>query len=353
MMAAASAKSIPSRNSRGGIGVRTAPDLEPGPGGGFLIRLYDVRSPASGAGEALVARPGRPADILQAVALAADAIDAEQIRLAFASSPIRAAVASDGGKLTACCLYDAAGRGMLGPVFTAAGAGRDLSERVLRAACGLMLRAGYWYALADWPAPGDGPALLPEAAVAVPPRPSSLSLHQRDAPGPKVDLFLPLGDDFGRAGSDQFTVGQRTVYVRRPIASNRIRLTQWVTDEFGKGWASEVECAFQQQPVSVLFATRSTVQRTDDLLGFVAYGVSGQGMIGPSALRPSARGTTIAAILLDRCLREMYRDGFGYAILGAMVRRRALLRVLSQAWAIPGSYPALFPVDGAAADVPE
>jgi hypothetical protein len=316
MMAAASAKSIPSRNSRGGIGVRTAPDLEPGPGGGFLVRLYDVRSRDSGAGEALVARPGRPADILQAVALAADAIDAEQIRLAFASSPIRAAVASDGGKLTACCLYDAAGRGMLGPVFTAAGAGRDLSERVLRAACGLMLRAGYWYA-------------------------------------PKVDLFLPLGDDFGRAGPDQFTVGQRTVYVRRPIASNRIRLTQWVTDEFGKGWASEVECAFQQQPVSVLFATRSTLQRTDDLLGFVAYGVSGQGMIGPSALRPSARGTTIAAILLDRCLREMYRDGFGYAILGAMVRRRALLRVLSQAWAIPGSYPALFPVDGAAADVPE
>jgi hypothetical protein len=58
----------------------------------------------------------------------------------------------------------------------------------------------------------------------------------------------------------------------------------------------------------------------------------------------SARGGfVIAAILLDRCLRELYLDGFRYAILGGVSRRRAVLRGLTNAWAIPGSYPARFP----------
>jgi hypothetical protein len=50
-------------------------------------------------------------------------------------------------------------------------------------------------------------------------------------------------------------------------------------------------------------------------------------------------------VLLDRCLRELRCDGFDYAILGGISRRRGALRALTRAWAIPGSYPALFPAD--------
>jgi hypothetical protein len=96
--------------------------------------------------------------------------------------------------------------------------------------------------------------------------------------------------------------------------------------------------------VSVLFATRSTLLELNDILGFMAYGVSARGMTGPTGLCRSARGTRTAGVLLDRVLRELYSDGFRYAILGGISRRRGVLGALPEAWAIPGSYPALFPV---------
>ncbi|HET6861354.1 MAG TPA: hypothetical protein VFH94_30165 [Streptomyces sp.] len=317
-----------------------------------LVRLYDVAAPAPGtAGH--TARPARRTDVSGALSLVADGTAAELIRLAFASDPVRAAVTVRDGKVLGCCLYDATGKGTVGPLHTAPGADESLRPDLLRSACRAMLRAGYWYAVTEGAALADCPALVPEAAVPVPgvlpPQPGL-----RDVPGPWADLFLPLGEELDQEAPDRFLAGTRTVHIVRPRASDRITLIRWVAEQFGDGWAGEVEAAFDRQPVSVLFASDSgRLDRPEALLGLAAWGVSALGMTGPTALSPSARGSHIAMVLMDRCLRELRRDGYAYAILGGFGRRRGALLALTEAWAIPGSYPALFPRDpqeGAAAD---
>ncbi|MFJ8142288.1 hypothetical protein [Streptomyces sp. NPDC096013] len=290
-------------------------------------------------------RQARRTDVSDALALVTDAPAAEQIRFALAADSVRAAVTVQDGKVLGCCLYDAMGKGTVGPLYVEPGAEDIVRPQLLRSACRAMLRAGYWYALAEGPGLADCPALVPDAAVPVPvvpaPQPS-----ERDVPGPWADLYLPLGEELEQEAADHVQAGRRTVHILRPLASHRIPLIRWVAEEFGEGWASEVEAAFERQPVSVLFATdNGRLDQSQALLGFTAWGVSALGMTGPTALRPSARGTQLAMVLTDRCLRELRRDGYPYAILGGFGKRRGALRELPSAWAIPGSYPALFPRD--------
>lgn len=304
-----------------------------------LIRLYDVVA-AGG-----TARAARRTDVCGALALVADSTAAEQIRLAFAADPVRASVTVHGGKVLGCCLYDTSGKGTVGPFHAPLGADDALRTDLLRGACRAMLRAGYWYAVTEGPELADCPALLPEAAVPIPAAlPAQPSL--RDVPGPWADLFLPLGEELEQEAPDRLTVGRRTVHILRPLAGDRITLTRWVAEEFGEGWAGEVEAAFGRHPVSVLFATgNGRLDQPEALLGLAAWGVSALGMTGPTALHRRARGSELALVLADRTLRELRREGFPYAILGGFGRRRGALRELTRAWAIPGSYPALFPRD--------
>jgi hypothetical protein len=312
-----------------------------------LVRLYDLASDEdwSAAG---TTRPAQHGDVTGALALVEQGAHTAQVWLAFASDPIRAAVATSEGRIVGCCLYDAARKGTLGPLFTAPGPGSaQLRSSLVRAGCRAMLRAGYWYAVADESSIGDRTALPAEATVAIPARPPEAP-SRRDTPDPWTDLFIPLdsGLDLPPPLVDGFEVGGRTVHIRRPRPSDRIVLTRWAADQFGDGWASEVAATFQRQPISVMVATASgRLDRPDDLLGFMVYGVTAPGTIGPTALCPPVHGTPAAAVLLDRCLRELRRDGFDYAILGGISRRRGALRALTRAWAIPGSYPALFPAD--------
>lgn len=101
--------------------------------------------------------------------------------------------------------------------------------------------------------------------------------------------------------------------VRKPIGPEHTAITQWVATRFGPGWASEVQVALSNQPVTVWVATRDTA-----LLGFACFDATARGFLGPIGVDDAARSQGIGAALLRACLLDMRSFGYGYAIAGGV-----------------------------------
>jgi len=101
------------------------------------------------------------------------------------------------------------------------------------------------------------------------------------------------------------------VVIRRAYGPEMERVTAWVREQFGEGWASEVAQAFYGQPKRCLIATKN-----GQLLGVGAYDSSHLGVAGPLGVHPSARGLGVGAALIRALMIEMKRRGYRYAILG-------------------------------------
>lgn len=101
--------------------------------------------------------------------------------------------------------------------------------------------------------------------------------------------------------------------LRKPIGPEHGVLMRWVDRHFGAGWASEVQVALANRPVSVWLVTRGT-----ELLGFACFDATARGYFGPIGVAESARAQGLGAALLRACLRDMRAAGYGYAIAGAV-----------------------------------
>lgn len=103
------------------------------------------------------------------------------------------------------------------------------------------------------------------------------------------------------------------IVFRRAIAPEKHLVSEWVLDQFGEYWKSEVEIAFSRQPVSCWIA-----QRGNDILGFACYETTARNFFGPTGTLESERGKGIGKILLIKALESMREMGYAYAIIGGV-----------------------------------
>jgi GNAT superfamily N-acetyltransferase len=103
------------------------------------------------------------------------------------------------------------------------------------------------------------------------------------------------------------------IVFRKAIAPEKHLLSDWVMDQFGAYWKSEVEVAFSRQPVSVWLA-----QRGNNILGFACYESTARNFFGPTGTLESERGKGIGKILLIKSLESLREMGYAYAIIGGV-----------------------------------
>ncbi len=103
------------------------------------------------------------------------------------------------------------------------------------------------------------------------------------------------------------------IVFRRAIAPEKHLVSEWVMEQFGAYWQSEVEVAFSRQPVSCLIA-----QRGNQILGFACYESTARNFFGPTGTLESERGKGIGKILLVKSLESLREMGYAYAIIGGV-----------------------------------
>jgi len=101
------------------------------------------------------------------------------------------------------------------------------------------------------------------------------------------------------------------IKIRKPFAPERSMIVQWVRENFGEVWASEMDVTFSRLPVSCYIA-----QQDQKMVGFACYDASALGYFGPTGVDESFRAKGIGKALLLACLLEMKLKGYGYAIIG-------------------------------------
>lgn len=101
------------------------------------------------------------------------------------------------------------------------------------------------------------------------------------------------------------------ILIRKPIGPEKQLLIDWVRTEFGSGWASEMDVALCNRPMSCFIAIKA-----ETLIGFACYDAAALGYFGPIGILENNRGHGIGTALLLICLRDMRLKGYGYAIIG-------------------------------------
>ena len=103
------------------------------------------------------------------------------------------------------------------------------------------------------------------------------------------------------------------IVFRRAIAPEKHLISEWVLDQFGSYWKSEVEVAFSRQPVSCWIA-----QSGNEVLGFACYECTARNFFGPTGTKESERGKGIGKVLLIKSLESLREMGYAYAIIGGV-----------------------------------
>lgn len=102
------------------------------------------------------------------------------------------------------------------------------------------------------------------------------------------------------------------IEVRRAMAPDKRLITEWVSKNFGDGWASECDVSFSNTPVSCFVAVKSA-----QIIGFACYEATARDYFGPTGVIEAARGKGIGTALLYSCLNSMKVMGYAYAIIGS------------------------------------
>jgi hypothetical protein len=152
-----------------------------------------------------------------------------------------------------------------------------------------------------------------------------------------MDLLIKLyGSTIGSNDALGSPIAREGVDIRKPIGPEHTTVARWVEKQFGVGWASEVQVALANRPVSAWLATRS-----GELLGFACYDATARGFFGPIGVSEAARGQHLGAALLLACLRDMRTVGYGYAVVGG-VGAPEFFRRVAGATEVPDSTPGMY-----------
>ena len=131
-------------------------------------------------------------------------------------------------------------------------------------------------------------------------------------------------------------MNDRGIAIRTAMPYEKYDVVEWVQDSFGRGWASECDVAFSNHPVSCFIATE-----TGSIVGFACYDSTCKDFFGPTGVAEMKRGLGIGNALLLSCLHAMARNGYAYAVIGAVGPSDFYAKTLG-ATIIEGSSPGIY-----------
>jgi GNAT superfamily N-acetyltransferase len=126
------------------------------------------------------------------------------------------------------------------------------------------------------------------------------------------------------------------VSIRKPIGPEKHFIMDWVREHFNLLWASEVDQAISNQPMTCFVAIRE-----GQLIGFSCYDATALGFFGPTGVDEAFRGKGTGKALLLAALLDMKLKGYGYAVIGAVGPADFYTKTVG-AVEIPGSTPSLW-----------
>jgi hypothetical protein len=139
---------------------------------------------------------------------------------------------------------------------------------------------------------------------------NTLLVQEPSMPDMLVKLY-EIPDDWGFIAQQE----QLGITIRKPLASEKYIILEWVRMEFGEAWAAETERSLSNQPISCFIAVRRTEQG-HEMIGFACYEAAALDMFGPTGVLESCRRKGTGRALLLACLLEMKLKGYAYAIIG-------------------------------------
>jgi predicted N-acetyltransferase YhbS len=159
----------------------------------MLVKLYDLPQDLSPLPTGIIVRRALESEQQQVVTWVSRVFSqgwADEAVVAFGRQPVACLIAWENHSLAGFCVYDAAARGMLGPIGVAEhcqdrGIGRYLLVKSLQD----MAAQGYAYAVVGW----AGPAAFFTHAVGAMPIPDSSPGMYRDRRS-NIDDLSPAGD---------------------------------------------------------------------------------------------------------------------------------------------------------------
>ena len=129
---------------------------------------------------------------------------------------------------------------------------------------------------------------------------------------------------------------KQDIIIRKPIGPEKSFLVDWVREIFEEGWASEMDMALSNRPISCFVA----IQKGSPI-GFACYDATALGFLGPMGVDASCRGKGTGRGLLLACLLDMKLKGYGYAVIGD-VGPVAFYQKTVGAIEIPDSSPGIY-----------
>lgn len=134
------------------------------------------------------------------------------------------------------------------------------------------------------------------------------------------------------------------IKIRRPLAAEKSIVLEWISQYFGKGWASEADVSFSYQPISCFVAIYS-----GKVVGFACYDSCYRNFFGPTGVDEKLRGKGIGKALLLVSLYAMKSQGYAYGIIGGVGPASFYSKVVG-ATLIEGSNPGIY--EGLLSEVP-
>ena len=126
------------------------------------------------------------------------------------------------------------------------------------------------------------------------------------------------------------------IAIRKPIGPEKHVIVNWVSDQFGAGWASETDVAICNSPRTCFVAAKEAL-----IIGFACYDATGLGFFGPIGVEKSHRNRGTGTALMTACLLDMKLKGYGYAVVGAVEATEYYEKTVG-AWEIPHSAPGIY-----------
>lgn len=101
------------------------------------------------------------------------------------------------------------------------------------------------------------------------------------------------------------------VIVKRPIGPEKDVIVRWVEQNFSQMWASECSVALSKTPPTCFVAMRD-----GKIVGFACYDATVKNFFGPIGVLDTERKSGIGTYLMIKTLKQMFYDGYAYAIIG-------------------------------------
>ena len=100
------------------------------------------------------------------------------------------------------------------------------------------------------------------------------------------------------------------ILIKKAMAPDLTKITSWVKDTFGQGWADECTAG-------ILVGGCWIAVKDQQVIGFACYDATLPDFFGPTGVLEEMRGRGIGRALLIRCLLSMKEKGYAYAIIGS------------------------------------